>query len=262
MIDGKFFDTLEQVARIVRNNNLPFGGMQVILCGDFLQLPPIGNSNNPDVKFCFEAKSWNNVITETVQLTHIFRQRDPVFIKVLNELRCAKLSPESVRILKDLSRPLKFKDGIEPTQLYVIYELILIYRFCLRDEVDRANKLHSSKLSGTPRIYRAEDSTDDPNLIKKIRDSVIAPDVLELKEGMQVMLIKNMDRKLVNGSLGVLIGFTENDNPIVEFKLPFGEEVTEVIERQEWSVEASDMVLARVQIPLVPSYAMYTTSIS
>jgi ATP-dependent DNA helicase PIF1 len=60
MVDGAYFEKIETVARKVRRNDRPFGGIQLILCGDFFQLPPVGKSNNP-VKFCFQTKAWTVV---------------------------------------------------------------------------------------------------------------------------------------------------------------------------------------------------------
>lgn len=113
MVDGDLFDKLEYIARTIRNVPLPFGGIQLVLCGDFMQLPPVGKLT----KFSFEAKTWNECITTTIQLKHVFRQNDPVFIGILNEMRTGKMSPESVSKLQSLSRELRYTDGIEPTEL-------------------------------------------------------------------------------------------------------------------------------------------------
>lgn len=74
MVDGELFDKLEKIASAVRNSMKPFGGIQLIMTGDFFQLPPV----NPDktMKFAFEAQSWPNVVRKTVMLQHVFRQKD------------------------------------------------------------------------------------------------------------------------------------------------------------------------------------------
>ena len=66
MLDGGLFDKLEQLARKVRKSDEPFGGLQLVLCGDFFQLPPIGLSQNPSLKFLFEADAWPRVVRRTV----------------------------------------------------------------------------------------------------------------------------------------------------------------------------------------------------
>ena len=76
MVDGELFDKLEKIARILRNNGRPFGGIQLVITGDFFQLPPVPDSGRM-ARFAFEADSWNTTIEHTIGLTQVFRQRDP-----------------------------------------------------------------------------------------------------------------------------------------------------------------------------------------
>jgi ATP-dependent DNA helicase PIF1 len=76
MVDGDLFDKLEKLARILRNNGRPFGGIQLVITGDFFQLPPVPDSGRM-ARFAFEADSWNTTIEHTIRLTEVFRQRDP-----------------------------------------------------------------------------------------------------------------------------------------------------------------------------------------
>jgi len=95
MIDGKFFDTLEEIARYVRGNERPFGGIQLVICGvsvlhpmqptvtvqigDFFQLPPVPDTINGlslPIKFAFDAKKWPTCIQETITLTKVYRQQE------------------------------------------------------------------------------------------------------------------------------------------------------------------------------------------
>jgi hypothetical protein len=134
MLDGDLFDTIEFLARRIRRVNRPFGGMQVILAGDFLQLPPVqehtvstasaaprfspaGSRLPPDarakgagvtpsraaartdVKFCFEARTWNDIVYASVVLRRVFRQRDMAFVSLLNELRVGHVSPRAASLL-------------------------------------------------------------------------------------------------------------------------------------------------------------------
>lgn len=77
MVDGDFFDKLEGIARIVRKNSRPFGGIQLVVTGDFFQLPPVPDYGNRNVKFAFDADTWQTSIHHTIGLTEVFRQRDP-----------------------------------------------------------------------------------------------------------------------------------------------------------------------------------------
>lgn len=116
MVDGDLFDKLEQVARAVRNNGRPFGGIQIVVTGDFFQLPPVPERNSV-AKFAFDAATWNTCIEHTILLTHVFRQKDPAFAKMLNEMRLGQLSASSVEAFKKLTRSLEFEDEIDATEL-------------------------------------------------------------------------------------------------------------------------------------------------
>jgi ATP-dependent DNA helicase PIF1 len=116
MVDGELFDKLEQIARALRGNGRPFGGIQLVVTGDFFQLPPVPDKNQV-AKFAFDAATWNTTIEHTILLTHVFRQKDPTFANMLNELRLGKLTPATIHAFKVMSRPLTFKDDIECTEL-------------------------------------------------------------------------------------------------------------------------------------------------
>lgn len=116
MVDGDLFDKLEQIARIIRNNGRPFGGIQLVITGDFFQLPPVPDKDTV-AKFAFDAATWNTCISHTILLTHVFRQKDPTFANMLNEIRLGKLTTSTVSNFQRLSRPLEFKDEVEATEL-------------------------------------------------------------------------------------------------------------------------------------------------
>ena len=77
MVDGELFDKLEAIARTIRNNGRPFGGIQLVVTGDFFQLPPVPDSSSRQAKFAFDALTWNTSIDHTIGLTQVFRQKDP-----------------------------------------------------------------------------------------------------------------------------------------------------------------------------------------
>ncbi|GAO49977.1 hypothetical protein G7K_4112-t1 [Saitoella complicata NRRL Y-17804] len=197
MVDADLFDKLEELARTLRNNTRPFGGIQLVMCGDFFQLPPVPDANK-QAKFTFEAKSWKEAIGHTIALTQVFRQKDQDFVDMLNEMRMGKLTQKTVVAFQALSRARNWGDGLEPTEL-----------FPTRWEVDNANTTRLRQLSGEARTFNAMDtgSVTDKAMRDKLLASCMAPPVLELKMGAQVMLIKNVDEQLVNGSLGKVIGY-------------------------------------------------------
>ena len=89
MMSKKIFDILNSIGKSAKNNPKPFGGIQVIFTGDFYQLPPVGDKEDPEsMKFCFESPEWHHTFQPNnhIQLTKIFRQSDPVYQKILNHL--------------------------------------------------------------------------------------------------------------------------------------------------------------------------------
>ena len=89
-ISLKLFNMLNDIGKAIRGNQKPFGGIQLIFSGDFYQLPPVGNKDEPDtMKFCFESELWLDTfpLEDHVQLTEIFRQNDPVYTSILNQIR-------------------------------------------------------------------------------------------------------------------------------------------------------------------------------
>lgn len=125
MVDGDLFDKLEQIARTIRNNGRPFGGIQLIITGDFFQLPPVPEFGKPS-RFAFDAGTWTTSIEHTIGLHHVFRQKDPVFAGMLNEMREGRMSNESIANFRKLERPLPASEGnIEATELFLhVWKLI------------------------------------------------------------------------------------------------------------------------------------------
>ena len=137
MMNSPLFELLEEVARLVRQNEKPFGGIQVIFLGDFYQLPPVGKTEQ-EQKFCFESPVWTYVIEKTVILREIMRQKDPVFQKILQEVRIGEPSMDTIEIL--LSRV-----GIEPDITSGIVPTLLSSK---KLDVEKMNKREFKKLAG------------------------------------------------------------------------------------------------------------------
>jgi ATP-dependent DNA helicase PIF1 len=197
MVDGDLFDKLEAIARQIRNNGRPFGGIQLVITGDFFQLPPVPDSGKI-AKFAFDAATWSTSIEYTIGLHQVFRQKDPTFANMLNEMREGRMSAESIKTFHTLSRPLESESSIDATEL-----------FPTRNEVENANHSKMSQLVGEIKTFDARDggSITDKAFRDKLLSNCMAPETVILKKGAQVMLIKNIDESLVNGSLGKIIGF-------------------------------------------------------
>eukprot|EP01114_Cavostelium_apophysatum_P022449 TRINITY_DN8127_c0_g1_i2.p1 TRINITY_DN8127_c0_g1~~TRINITY_DN8127_c0_g1_i2.p1 ORF type:complete len:871 (-),score=219.35 TRINITY_DN8127_c0_g1_i2:97-2709(-) len=260
MIDPDFFDKLEAVGREARKRTEPFGGIQVIFCGDFLQLPPVFKGGSQNLKFCFESKTWNQVIGISIELKKIFRQKDSRFINVLNDIRVGRLTPQSRSILESCKNTQhSLPDGIKPTTLYP-----------KKLNVESENLVNLQAISDSEYVYKAEDEGRHETFIKKL-DELNAPKELHLKVGAQVILLRNLNFDLgyVNGARGKVIAFEEVDldtiadkdvalngvkfYPIVQFESGR----TLRVMAQEWKMESGGSILAmRRQIPLTLGWAL------
>jgi len=209
MLTPDLLEMIDKLAKIVRGNNKPMGGLQIVFVGDFLQLPPVARSGN--VKFAFESPVWWEIIKQTVQLKRVFRQKDPVFQGILDEARVGELSAESLTTLKtrcDLSWD---HEPIQPTLL-----------FSRNVQVDSINKANIDSLEGETHVYRARFPSG-----QALPDDIGFVPELTLKVGAQVMLVTNLDQNkgLVNGSRGVVVQFIKESTRDVLT----GEDVTDGI---------------------------------
>ena len=209
MIDGRFLSKLEYIARAIRKNDKPFGGIQLVFTGDFFQLPPVSKSINSnssirgssngegEALFCFESEAWKKCIQKTILLTKVFRQQDNELIDILNCIRFGEIEQKMVASIKKLEREVKYEDGILPTEIYAT-----------RREVDLSNKRQLENLPGDPHTFYAEDLA--PKMKLELLDSaVMAEKTLVLKEDAQVMMLKNKpDVEVFNGTLGKVLFFT------------------------------------------------------
>uniref|UniRef100_A0A6C0DZX2 AAA+ ATPase domain-containing protein n=1 Tax=viral metagenome TaxID=1070528 RepID=A0A6C0DZX2_9ZZZZ len=248
MLSPELFDKLEYLARVIRRNNKPFGGIQIILSGDFLQLPVVGETDS----FCFDAVSWNSCIQHIVYLDENFRQEDSVFKNLLNEIRIGNISKNTVEILKSrVNVKLENAFGILPTKLY-----------SLNRDVDSENdkELNNLVLKNEDLEFYQYDLEYEvlkngiKNVEEKINKSCNAPFSLQLCVGAQVMLLYNMDleNKLVNGSRGVVIGF-ENDLPRVKFL----NGITLLVDHKIWTLDENNIPIVQwTQIPLKVAFAV------
>jgi ATP-dependent DNA helicase PIF1 len=204
MITPHLFDKLEEIARILRRTSLPFGGIQVVLSGDFFQLPPV----KCDL-FCFESRSWDRVVKNTYTLKTIVRQNDKKFQKLLNNIRYGELSVEDSDILHSkVDAPLINEFGIEPTIL-----------FPKNLEVNRLNNKKLKELlltepefvfKSTYKVEYNNSSVPKDKIIQKfqkIEERTL--DVITLAKGTQVVVKHNVDVELgiANGSRGIVTKF-------------------------------------------------------
>tara|TARA_E500000178_G_C16999411_1_gene744913 strand:- start:218 stop:1486 length:1269 start_codon:yes stop_codon:yes gene_type:complete len=244
MLSSEFFDKIELLARLIRNNEKPFGGIQLILSGDFCQLSPIDTKS-----FCFEANSWNLVIDKIIYLHKIIRQENMEFQKCLSNIRLGITDDFTKDIINSrINVSLKNSYGITPTKL-----------FSKNINVDNTNKNELNKLTQINKKYEYKMiSIFNNNLIaEKYKKNLSAVENLELCLGCQVMLIFNLDisNKLINGSRGIVTDFIyQNGSFIPLVKFLNGIEIP--IDYHIWKIEEEDKLLGTItQIPLKLAYA-------
>ncbi len=241
MLDARVLTMVDQVVRAVRKREEPFGGMQVVLVGDFFQLPPIGRRGDA-VQFAFMAPLWQALRPMTCYLHEQYRQGDDALHGLLSSLRRGDID-ESIYDVLESCKETAFDDGIEPTRLYTH-----------NADVDRINTDRLTQLSGAARTFAME-GKGARALIDGLKKSCLSPEALVLKVGAMVMCTKNnFEVGYVNGTLGQVIAYDEKTGwPIIETL--DGEKLT--ITPASWSVADGDSVLAEVtQIPLRLAWAI------
>ena len=255
MLHPDLFDKINIIAKKIRGSSKPFGGIQLILSGDFFQLPVVKSERQ-----CFEANTWSECVNKTVEMSQVVRQADEKFVKMLNEIRYGYCSNETSDILESrIGVNITTKDGIKPTKLYPKNYL-----------VDKTNKSSLKKLLNKGHEnhrYRAEyfvksnrSSKKSDKLIEDFRKYSIIPDDLTLAVGTQVVFKKNIDEQVANGSRGVVSSFIKSEEG--SGSLPFIPVVTltdgsiKLVEplEFEYSVEGEFKVI-KIQIPLKLAWA-------
>jgi len=239
MVDGEFFDKIEAVARYVRRTERPFGGMQLILCGDFFQLPPVSKTNDK-AKFCFQSEAWQKCVHFNFELQMVHRQKDAAFVKILNSIRIGRITDDIVKTLKETAKQKIESNGVLATRLCSHVK-----------EADEINEFQLNELKGETKTYTASDS--DSTMTHMLDQQLPVSGKLVLKVGAQVMLLKNINLNtgLVNGARGVIISF-KNDIPVIQLRSGTHYEA----KMQKWTIKTiSGALVHRKQIPLKLAWA-------
>ncbi|NNM83795.1 AAA family ATPase [Candidatus Parcubacteria bacterium] len=239
MLSAATFEMADAVCREVRRVDKPFGGLTVVLVGDFFQLPPI--ARNRDAAFAYTSPVWKDLHLFTCYLTEQYRQDDGEFLDILSAIRSGEVEEAHHELL--LTR------RTTPEELPADAPKL----FSHNADVDRINADELTKLPGSSKKFYMTAKGKDP-LVEGLMRGCLSPETLELKKGAAVMFTKNSPQgRFVNGTLGVVTDFGADDMPIVETK--DGSRVS--TEPMEWQVEEQGKVRASIsQIPLRLAYAM------
>lgn len=241
MMHNYRLDMIDEITRVIRKNDKPFGGLQIILSGDFFQLPPVSRKEEiVEGRFAIASKAWNQLSPIICYLDYQYRQNDDKLADILNAMRSGAVRREHAENLLE-------RVGYEPVETVTELHTINV-------DVDRINESMLDELRGDEVSYQ-QISTGASNYVETLEKSVLAPKILRLKRGAFVMAVKNSsDKKFANGSLGEVIGFeAHTDYPIVKFQN--GAEIT--MQPDTWELRDGDKKRASItQIPLRLAWAI------
>lgn len=240
MLAGDTLAMADRVMREVRQDERPFGGVQVVLVGDFFQLPPVISRTERGNAFAFAAPAWKQANFLVCYLSEQHRQDDGLFLDLLSSIRQGVFLEEHRELLR--TRYSREPRGTV-TQLY-----------SKNADVDAINDRELAALAGNQKAFVMA-SKGPARLVEALAKNCLSPETLVLKEEARVMFTKNDPaRRYVNGTLGVVIGFdSDTGAPVVETRA--GDRVA--AEPVEWALMDGDKALARiVQVPLRLAWAM------
>lgn len=252
MIDARVLNMVDCMLREGRKKPLePFGGVQIVVCGDFFQLPPVISlkkktktslfSQDGESVFAYTARSWEEACFSVCYLDEQYRHTKGDFFDILNAIRSGKGEEGARSQLESLiGRELDHSDDI--THLYT-------HNF----DVDRINETRLRMISASSKRYRMKSLGRAP-LVASLKQSCLAHEEFIVKKGASVMFVKNdFEGKYVNGTLGIVTGFDMDQFPIVTTRS--GKKI--VARPQAWQLEEDDDVLAEIrQIPLRLAWAI------
>ncbi len=266
MLSLEFFEIVDAIGRRIRYNysDQPFGGLQLIITGDFCQLPPI-STEKKQTSYCFESIVWKQLLDgNSFLLTQQFRQKEADgLVNVLDKIRFGQLDPESEVLLKsrclhkinNTQHQHQQQQGEEEEEKKNLLQIQPTRLFSLRQEVATENEKELAMLKGDFHYFNAIDK-GDKHYMDMLQKNCQAVTNLSLKVGAQVMLLKNLDvgQNLANGSRGVITDFNMLGYPIVKFLSVYA---LRVCHPETWDIEdeKGKVLASRIQIPLMLAWA-------
>ncbi len=235
MVRADIIDFIDKVLRIYSGNmREPFGGKQLLLVGDIYQLEPVVREEDRTLlrpfypsAFFFHAKVFQQIQLVSIELKKVYRQKDPVFINILDHIRTSQVNETDLNLLNQQvadSKEVEAKDNNKDAQDTKL-SITLSTR---RDTVDFINNNRLRQIAGTPETFIGIINGEFPE------NSLPTPKELQLKTGAQVMFVRNdTDRRWVNGTLGTIIGFDDDTHDRIYIATEDGKEYD--VEREIWS---------------------------
>lgn len=241
MLHAHQLDMINEICCRVRTGLGPFGGLQVVLCGDFFQLPPVSKVKNRG-DFVHLSSAWEQMDITVCYLEKQYRQSENNDLyRLLNEIRESRVTEESCQLLAERIRH-PFDDGVIPTKLYT-------HNF----NVDEYNLIRLAELDEPESVFVMATGGED-FIVNQMKKGCLAPEDLRLKVGAVVMFVSNNFAKgYVNGTTGVIIGFDKDDGyPIV--RTFSGDEIIAAPIR--WGAEEVNFDAWIEQVPLRLAWAI------
>lgn len=242
MIAPTIFTAMDLILKAFKKSTLPFGGVQVILSGDFFQLPPVSRGN-PVKRFAWQAPVWRDLELRTCYLQKKFRQINDPIILVLDEIRSGEITQKTHELLESRFHQ-ELAIEFTPTKLYTH-----------NMDVDRINLQELVALPTVAHTFKSENSGSKANIEKIFKSSLVLEEITLKKDAVVLFIKNNPEFGYVNGTTGVVTGFDEESKlPIV--KLANNRSIT--VARENWMVEnAKGEVSAKVsQLPLRLAWAI------
>ena len=268
MLSLKLFNMLNEIGKVTRKNPRPFGGIQLIFSGDFYQLPPVGNKDEPDTMcFCFESDNWNSIFSPDcqIQLIKIFRQTDEIYSSILNQIREGKIKRRTNDILLQyVGREPADNLLVEPTKLFPTKNKVEYINNSKMVSLDSEEKEYIVKnvldveMTNDEKCSRLQYSAENIQTeLDYLTGNLICDKNLKLKVGAQVMCIINIpsttnDEMICNGSQGIVVRFCPTTNlPIVKYN----NGIEMIMGRHIWQSENIPGIGVS-QVPLILAWAL------
>ncbi len=221
MVRADIIDFIDRILRTYTSNfRVPFGGKQMLFIGDVFQLEPVVKSDERDIlkrfypnPYFFTARVFHEMELVSIELSKVYRQKDPVFIRTLDHIRTGNISDTELKLLNTrvdnsatTPNDQTLLNALGASEVTQAFSIILATR---RDNVDHTNQSHLDALPGESRHFTGVIKGDFPDsMLPTLMD-------LELKVGAQIIFIKNdQDKRWVNGTLGTIIEIDEGEEEL------------------------------------------------
>ncbi len=241
MLHGARLDLIDKVCRTFKDETKPFGGLQVILSGDLFQLPPVTKAG--DVDWMFLSRAWKEMNLKICYLKEQHRQDDSDLLDILNAMRDDQIEEYHQELLGERLQARPRDDQLPLTKLYTH-----------NADVDSLNSQALAAIDGAAKTFAMESIKGSKKLVESLMNSCLAPQVLELKIGAEVMfVVNNIKEGYVNGTRGRVVAFTDENLPVVVT----ADEKTFVAKKFSWKVMDGETTRAEIsQVPLRLAWAI------